>query len=583
MFIDIVPNRGSPPAVLLRESWREGKRTRKRTVANLSALPMDQVEQIRRVLKGDVLMPASEGFTIERSLPHGHVAAVLGTARRLGLEGLLATRSSRERTLALAMICARILAPRSKLATARSFDPRTSEHTLAEELSVGASDADELYGALDWLLDHQPTIEAKLAKRHLAEGSLMLLDVTSSYFEGRTCPLARRGHSRDGRKDRPQIVFGLLTDARGCPVAVEVFEGNTSDPKTLTPWIEKLQRRFGLTELVLVGDRGLLTEARLTAEVRPAGLDWITALRAPQIRTLVAKGDLQLSLFDEQDLAVIRSADFPDERLIACRNPLLAEERARKREALLQATERELEKIRTAVARPRRPLRGKDRIGLRVGRVLGRFKMAKHFRLEIKADHFAFEREVEQIQAEAALDGIYVIRTSVAEERLEAEAAVSAYKSLSGVERAFRTLKGMDLQVRPIHHRLEGRVRAHVFLCMLAYYVEWHLRRALAPLLFHDEDPAAGEAARSSVVGPARRSPAAETKVHRRRTVDGAPVQSFPTLLRSLATLTKNRVSVAGTEFEQLSAPTPLQQRALDLLGVNPAGTVVSRQAAPAA
>lgn len=579
MFIDIVPNRSSPPAVLLRESWREGKKTRKRTVANLSSLPMEQVELIRRVLRGEALLPAAEALEIERALPHGHVAAVLGTARRLGMEELLATRASRERRLALAMICARVLSARSKLATARSFDPRTAEDTLAEELEIGSADADELYGALDWLLSHQATIEAKLAKRHLAEGSLVLLDVTSSYFEGRTCPLAKRGHSRDGRRDRPQIVYGLLTDRRGCPVAVEVFEGNTSDPKTLTVQIEKLRDRFGLSELVLVGDRGMLTQARLTEEVRPAGLDWITALRAPQIQTLFQKGDLQLSLFDEQDLAVITSSDFPGERLIACKNPLLAEERARKREDLLQATEKELEKVRAAVGRQRKPLRGQDKIALRVGRLLGRFKMAKHFRLDIADDHFCYERDEAHIRAEAATDGIYVIRTSAGAEKLGALEAVSAYKSLSGVERAFRTLKGLDLQVRPIHHRLEGRVRAHVFLCMLAYYLEWHLRQALSPLLFQDEDPAAGASRRASVVQPAQRSEAAEAKVRRRRTAHGEPVQSFRTLLGSLATLTKNRVKLAGIRFDQLAAPTPLQQRAFDVLGVTPAGTVSSQAA----
>jgi transposase len=583
MFIDIVPNRGSPPAVLLRESWREGKKTKKRTVANLSSLPPEQVELIRRVLKGEALLPAEQALQIERSLPHGHVAAVLGMARKLNFEELLATRPSSERRLALALICARVLAPRSKLATARSFDPELAEDTLAVELGLGAADADALYGAMDWLLAHQPTIEAKLARRHLAEGSLILIDVTSTYFEGRTCPLARLGHSRDGRKDRPQIVFGLLTDRRGCPVAVEVFEGNTADPRTLTAELEKLQRRFGLSQLVLVGDRGLLTQARLRQEVRPAGLEWITALRSPQIRTLVQKGDLQLSLFDQQDLAVLTSAEFPGERLIACKNPLLAEERARKREDLLQATERELDKIRAATERELRPLRDREKIALRVGRVLGRFKMAKHFRLEITDERFRFSRDEEHIHAEAALDGIYVIRTSLPEEQLGAGETVAAYKGLSQVERAFRTMKGLDLQVRPIHHRLEGRVRAHVFLCMLAYYLEWHLRQALAPLLFQDEDPAAGAARRSSAVQPARRSEGADRKARRQRTADGAPVQSFRSLLRNLATLTKNQVRLAGIRFQQRAAPTPLQQRAFDLLGVSPDGTPVSRQPAPAA
>jgi hypothetical protein len=583
MFIDVVPNRGSPPAVLLRESWREGRKTRKRTLANLSDLPMEQVELIRRVLRGEALVPAAEALRIERSLPHGHVAAVLGTARRLGLESLLATRPSRERTLALAMICARVLAPRSKLATARGFDSGLAEDSLANELELGTADADELYGALDWLLDHQATIEAKLAKRHLAEGHLVLVDVTSSYFEGRTCPLAQLGYSRDHRKDRPQIVFALITDSRGCPVAVEVFSGNTADPVTLSVQIEKLRQRFGLTRVVLVADRGLLTSARIKQEVRPSGLDWITALRSPQIRTLVERGDLQLSLFDQQNLAELTSSEFPGERLIACKNPLLAEERGRKREELLRATERELEKIVLVANRERRPLRGRDRIGLRVGRVLGRFKMAKHFRLEIQETFFRYARDEESIRAEAALDGVYVIRTSVGEDRLSAGAAVAAYKGLSTVERAFRTFKGVDLQVRPIHHRLPHRVRAHVFLCMLAYYLEWHMRQDLAPLLFQDDDPSAAAAERASIVEPAQRSPSAMRKVQRQHTADGFPTQSFPTLLRNLATATLNRVTLAGVTFNQLATPTPLQQRALDLLGVSLTASPVSSQTAPAA
>lgn len=575
MFVDVVPNRGSPPAILLRESWREGKKTRKRTVGNISSLPAEQVELIRRVLKGEALVPVAEALQIERSLPHGHVAAVLGTARKLGLEELLATRPSRERSLALAMICARVLAPRSKLATARSFDPQTAEDTLAEELGIGTADADELYVALDWLLKHQSWIEAKLAKRHLNEGSLVLVDVTSSYFEGHTCPLAQHGYSRDHRRDRPQIVFALMTDSRGCPVAVEVFSGDTADPKTLTRQIEKLRQRFGLSQVVLVGDRGLLTTARIKAELRPAGVDWISALRSPQIRGLVEKGDLQLSLFDQQDLAEIASAAFPGERLIACKNPLLAEERRRKREDLLRATERELDRVVAAVGREERPLRGREKIALRVGRVLGRFKVAKHYRLEITDGAFEYARDEEGIRAEAALDGIYVIRTSVAKERLGAEATVAAYKGLSEVEQAFRTLKGVDLQVRPIHHRLSDRVRAHVFLCMLAYYLEWHMREGLTPLLFHDDDSAA--AARSSVVQPAKRSAAALRKVNQKKTPDGSPVQSFASLLRNLATLTRNQVKLAGVSLNQLASPTPLQQRALDLLGVTATGAPVSR------
>jgi hypothetical protein len=581
MFIDIVPNRGSPPAVLLRESWREGKKTKKRTVGNLSTLPPEQIEMIRRVLQGERLLSADDALEIERSRPHGHVAAVLGTAHKLGLEGLLATRPSRERTLALGIILARVIEPRSKLAMARSFDPQTAEDTLAEELRVGAADADELYAAMDWLLAHQATIESKLAKRHLTDGGLVLVDVSSSYFEGRKCPLAHFGHSRDHRGDRPQIVYALITDSRGCPVAVEVFEGNTSDPKTLTAQIEKLRGRFGLSQLVWVGDRGLLTQARLRQELRPSGLDWITALRAPQIQALFARGDLQLSLFDEQDLAEITSDALPGERLIACRNPLLAQDRARKREELLQATEAELDKIVAAVRRQKRALRGTQKIALRVGRVLGRFKMAKHFTLEITDEHFGYARDAAHIAREAALDGIYVIRTSVPAEKLGASEAVSHYKSLSNVERAFRTMKGLDLEIRPIHHRLADRVRAHVLACMLSYYVEWHLRQALAPLLFQDEDPAAGRARRRSVVAPAQRSEAAEQKAQRRQTADGLPTQSFHSLMRHLASLTRNRVRLAALSFERLASPTPVQARAFELLGVTPAGTSVSRPPAP--
>jgi len=581
MFIDVVPNRGSPPAVLLRESWREGKKTKKRTVGNLSSLPPEQIELIRRVLKGERLLSADDALEVERSLPHGHVAAVLGTARKLGLEDLLATRPSRERRLALALILARLIAPRSKLAMARSFDPRTAEDTLADELGVGAADADELYAAMDWLLAHQATIEAKLAKRHLGDGSLVLVDVSSSYFEGRTCPLAHFGHSRDHRAERAQIIYALITDAQGCPVGVEVFEGNTSDPKTLTAQILKLQRRFGLSRLVLVGDRGLLTQARLTREVRPAGLDWITALRAPQIQKLFERSDLQLSLFDEQDLAEITSEAFPGERLIACRNPLLAQDRARKREELLRATEAELDKVVAAVRREKRPLRGTQKIALRVGRALGRFKVAKHFILEITDGHFSYARDSAHIAREAAVDGIYVIRTTVPADKLGAGEAVSDYKSLSHVERAFRTMKGLDLEIRPIHHRLAGRVRAHVLACMLSYYVEWHLKQALAPLLFQDEDPAAGRARRRSVVAPAQRSETAEEKAQRRHTADGLPTQSFRSLLRHLASLTRNRVRLAGLSFERLTSPTPVQARAFELLGVTPAATPVSRRTTP--
>jgi transposase len=470
------------------------------------------------------------------------------------------------------MIVARLLDPRSKLATARGLGEETLASTLGEVLGVEGASEDELYGALDWLVRGQERIEKKLARRHLAEGGLVLWDVTSTYFEGGSCPLARRGYSRDGKPERPQILFGLLTTARGCPVAVEVFPGNTADPKTVGVALQRLRGRFGLSRVVLVGDRGMLTEARISEELRPQGLDWITSLRAPMVRRLARSGVLQLSLLDRQQLAEIRSPDFPGERLIVCQNPLLAEERARKREELLEATERALERIVEATRRPTRPLRGRDRIGVRVGRVLGRYKMGKHFRYAISDDGFSYERDEERIREEAALDGIYVIRTSVSVEELEAEEAVRAYKRLSVVERAFRACKGVDLRVRPIYHWREKRVRAHVFLCMLAYYVEWHLRRELAPLLFDEEDPAGAETARDSVVAPARRSRLTERKVARKRSEAGFALHSFQTLLRDLATLTKNRVQVGEAIFDQITRPTPLQQRAFDLLEVSPRG-----------
>ncbi len=574
MYVAVVPNRTSPPAMLLRESYREGGQVKSRTLANLSAWPPAKLEALRRVLRGaPVGGPLAEAFTIMRTRPHGHVAAVLGTLRRLGVDRLLAAQRSRERDLCVAMLVARILAPRSKLATARALGTETLASSLGEALGVADADADALYAALDWLLPRQARLEAALARRHLAEGTLVLYDVTSTYFEGRTCPLAQHGHERGGKRGQLQIVFGLLTNAEGCPVAVEVFAGNTADPRTLAPQVQKVRQRFGLQHVVWVGDRGVLTDARLRAELQPAGLDWITALRAPALRQLVEAGALQLSLFDERDLAEITAPAYPGERLIVCRNPLLAQERARKREELLQATERELAPIAAATRRARQPLRGKDQIGLRAGKVLGRFKVAKHFRLTITDTAFAYEREAVRIAAEAALDGFYVIRTSVPAERLGPEAAVQAYKGLSQVERAFRSYKTVDLKVRPIHHRLADRVRAHVFLCLLAYYVEWHMRKALAPLLFDDEEPAAGAALRASVVRPAQRSPGAQRKAATQRTEDGTPVHSFHTLLEDLATVAKNRVQPkdGGTApFDMITTPSPLQQRAFDLLGVSP-------------
>jgi transposase len=468
------------------------------------------------------------------------------------------------------MIVARILEPASKLATVRGLEAETASSSLGSCLGLGTVSEDELYLAMDWLLERQSAIEKQLARRHLEHGSVVLYDLTSTYFEGRQCPLAHYGHSRDERPGNLQIVFGLLTDQAGCPVAVEVFEGNTADPKTVASQVEKLRSQFSLERVILVGDRGMLTSARIEQDLRSSGLDWITALRSPQIRHLVDSGYLQLSLFDQQDLAEITHPDYVGERLIACRNPLLAEERARKRQELLAACEKRLEQIAAATERKQRPLRGKEKIGMAIGRALGRYRMDKHFAFSIQEDHFTYTRKPDSIAQEAALDGIYVLRTSVAEQALSAAEAVRQYKRLSVVERAFRSLKSVDLKVRPIHHHLADRVRAHILLCMLAAYVEWHIKRALMPLLFTDEQPEAGEALRTSVVAPAERSPAALRKVHTQFTEDGLPVHSFTTLLQDLATLTLNQVEAAGRSFQMISTPTPLQRRAFELLGVAP-------------
>jgi hypothetical protein len=579
MYIETVPNRGSPPAILLRESYRDGKAVRKRTLLNLSHWPAEHVEGLRGVLKGGVVLPPGEQpFVVERSLPHGAVAAVLGATRAIGLDTIIGPKqargsdpeSCRPVDLVLAMIVSRIIAPTSKLATARALDPATAASSLGVELGLGEVGEAELYAALDWLLERQGAIETMLAKRHLKGGTLVLYDVSSSYMEGRCCPLAKRGYSRDGKKGKLQIVYGLLCAPDGCPVAIEVFEGNTGDPATVADQVTKLKRRFAIDHVVLVGDRGMITQARIDEDLRPAGLDWITALRAPALQGLVGGGHLQMSLFDERDLAAITSPDFPGERLIVCRNPDLARERARKREDLLAATERDLAKIAAAVARKTQPVRGAAEIGMAVGAVLGKHKMAKHFELTITDAGFAFARKHDQTAQEAALDGLYAVRTSLPEETLGDEAAVRTYKSLSMVERAFRCLKTVDLHVRPIHHWLEDRVRAHVFLCMLAYYVEWHMRARLAPMLYEDDDKAAAEALRESPVAKAQRSPAALAKSATGRTDDGAPVHSFQTLLADLATLARNTVVTANAPerpFTILTRPTPIQQKAFDLLG----------------
>jgi hypothetical protein len=573
MYIERVPNRNSPPAILLRESFREGNTVRKRTLANLSKWPPELVEGFQTLLRGGTAIEQlHDAFDIVRSRPHGHVAAVLGTLRHLGLERILDSNPSLQRHLVVAMIVARLLDPPSKLATARGLNAETLAHTLGEELGLQAATADDLYNAMDWLLERQGHLEQQLAARHLVDGSLVLCDVTSTYFEGRACPLAHLGYSRDDKRGTLQIVFGLLCNREGCPVAVEVFDGHTADPMTVAPQIDKLRQRFGVSRVVLVGARGLLTEARIRDELPPgAGLDWITALRSSAIQQLVSTGTVQLALVDQRDLAQITSPDYPGERLVVCKNPLLAAERARKREDLLQATERELDKIVTATQRPKRRLQGQDQMGLRVGRVLQRFKVAQHFVVTMTDDGLTYRRDVDRIAQEAALDGVYVMRTSVAETDLAPEETVRAYKALSGVERAFRSYKTMDLRVRPIYHYLADRVRAHVLLCMLAYYVEWHMRPALAPLLFDDDDKAAAEAQRASVVAPAQPSAKARRKASRQRTDAGEPVHSFQTLLADLATIVKNRIEpkIAGAQpFDQVTRPTPLQQKVLDLLRV---------------
>src|ERR1700730_14724715 len=587
MYVAVVPNRGSPPAILLRESYRQAGKTKNRTLANLSRWPAERIEQLRAVLRGDQLLPAAEAVEIVRALPHGHVLAALGTARRIALDAVLPRRApQRRRDLALALIVARLLEPAAKLATARMLDPATASHSLGEMLGLGPVVAKEVYAALDWLGREQPFIEATLARRHLQGGGLLLYDVPSPFLEGRCGELARQGYSRDHRGDRPQLVIGLMCAADGCPVAVEVFEGNTADPVTLAAQLDKLKQRCKLQRVVMVGDRGLLTSARIEQTLRPAGLDWITALRAPAVKQLAAEGGpLQPSLFDHRDMAEITSPDYPGERLVVCKNPLLAEERARKRAELLAVTEKELARITVRVQRARSPLLGAAAIGQAVGAVLGRRHMAKHSQISITADTSTSAQPPLSIATEAALDGIYVIRTNLPATQsdaatgqargLTAHATVRAHKSLGGVEHAFRSLKTVDLELRPVFHWTAPRVRAHVLLCMLAYYLEWHMRQSLAPMLFDEPDPTAREAQRTSPVVKAEPSPAAQRKAARKRhdPADGEPlpVHSFHTLLGDLATLTRNVVRLGGDRLTAiLATPTRTQHRALDLLGVTP-------------
>jgi transposase len=563
MYIATVPNRGSPPAILLREGYREGGKVKNRTLTNLSKWPPQKIGLLRRLLRDEPLAPAAALFEVVASSHHGHVQAVRATMQRVGFDALIASRPSRERDLVVAMVAARILEPESKLATTRWW------HTTTLPGDLGLSDADEdaLYEAMDWLLARQDRIEQKLAARHLRPGGFVLYDLTSSYFEGTTCPLAAFGHNRDGKKGKLQVNYGLLTDARGCPVAVSVFKGNTGDPPTLVPAVRRVRERFGIEQLVVVGDRGMISQTQISALQALAGVDWLTALKTGAIRDLVAAGHVQLGLFDERNLFELTHPDFPGERLVACRNPELAKLRAHKRQALLAATGKELDKVRGMVARG--TLKGREAIGVRVGKVVNKYKVAKHLQLEIHDDRFEFQVNEPRVAAEAALDGIYVIRTSVPAARLDAADVVRHYKRLSDIERAFRSLKTIDLKVRPIRHRLEERVRAHIFLCVLAYYVEWHMREAWRPLLFSDEDQQSKQT--RDPVAPAQRSTGALRKIHTKMLDDGTSVHSFSTLLKALSGIVRNLCRQRGAgpnapTFEIVTTPNPTQQRAYDLL-----------------
>src|SRR5438552_2219248 len=569
MYIETVPNRSSPPAILLREGWREGNKTRKRTLANLSDWPQQTIDTLRRLLRDETLISPQDLLSTHKTLPHGHVEAILTVIRKLGLDSLLSSKRCPERDLVLAMIIQRLLDPSSKLATTRQWHSTT----LAEELGLQGTSEDDLYRAMDWLWERQEPIENKLAARHLQEGSLVLYDVSSSYYEGRTCPLARYGHDRDGKKGLPIIVYGLMTDSQGRPIAVDVYRGNTSDSTTVVDQVHKLRQRFQLARVVLVGDRGMLTQPQIEKIKAHPQMGWITALTTLAIRGLRAEGSLQLSLLDQQNLVEIQSPAYPGERLMVCYNPLLAEERKRKREDLLVATEKALTRIVKEVARRKKKLLSATTIALKVGKVLGRYKMAKHFQPTIEEGKLSWARRVETIEQEAKLDGIYVIRTSEPAEQLSAADVVRGYKSLAQVERAFRSLKGLNLLIRPIHHRSEERVPTHIFLCMLAYYVEWHLRRVWAPLLFADEDLPQQRQQRDPVL-PASSSESAQAKKLTKQTAEGLPVQSFSTLLSNLASRARVTYSLKGDPssptFQQVPPPTELQAKAYELLNLLP-------------
>lgn len=559
-------------SVLLRRSFRKDGKVKHETLGNLTRLPPDVIDFVKRRLNGELDADAPHAsFEIVRTLPHGNVAAVLQTARQLELEKLLASRPCRERDLIMALVVARVLSPRSKLSTAGALRAETAKHTLGEELDLGEVEVHQIYAAMDWLLARQTRIENKLAKKHLKDGYLVLFDVSSSYYTGRKSPLIQHGYSRDHRGDRPQITYGLLCDSEGRPIAIEVFPGNTADPPTFTQLVAHARQRFGIQRIIFVGDRGMITSARIKEDLRDVdGLDWISALRTEGIRKLRDAGTIQMSLFDKKDLAEVTSEHFPGERLVVCRNPALAEQRARKRIELLEATEAKLEPIRLATQRKGNPLRGEKEIGLRVGKVIGKYKMAKHFCLTITKDSFTYTRNEELIREEATLDGLYVVRSNVDAKRMDSDRVVENYKSLAKVERAFRCMKTVDLSLRPIYHRNDDRIRSHVFICMLAYYVEWHMREKLRPLLFADDDGESAAADRQSIVAPAQRSKSAKRKDATRRTADGFPVQSFQDILQDLGTLCRNRLRIPefDSEFDRLTTATPYQQRVLDLLGV---------------
>ena len=573
MYIEKVPNRNSPPAVLLRESYREGDQVKKRTLANLSKLPDDIIDNLKLALKGATLS-MNEGipnhFEVIRSLPHGHVMAILETIKKLGLDKIISEKSSRIRNVVVAMIVARIINPKSKLATARGFNSETCSQSLGQLLDLEKADEDELYNALDWLLEKQEKIEKHLALKHLESGTLVLYDVTSTYLEGNGCELGKYGYNRDKKKGKTQIVFGLLCSAKGCPIAVEVFEGNTSDGATLGGQIEKVRKGWGIENVVWVSDRGILTNSKINELVKPIeGLDYITGLTKPQIRKLAEVEVIQLGLFDQVNLVEFESEDYPDERLIACRNPFIAQKNQLQREALLEAVEKELDLIVQATQREKRALKGQDKIALRVGKVLNQFKVNKYYNLEITEEGFSYQRKLELIAQETALDGVYVLRTSLESTLMDAATTVKAYKSLSQVEEAFRCYKSIDLKVRPIYHYKGDRVKAHIFLCMLAYYVEWHLKQSLAPLLFEDE-----EIDDSSLnVIKASRSESAQSKERKKRNQENFPVHSFRTLLEDLGTICLNTVECTIREgsyrFSKITRPTQLQQKALDLLEVS--------------